>query len=146
MAISRLGNGFTILAFLGFSACSAAPVSTGVANHGAGGTGNNGGAGSGAVANSYSVSTGGSALTAVDGGRPPRCDDAGNCVCMNIAEIGTAGQFGSNPGQDGDVAFQSWMNDPANSNAHVDLFKTKPTLKSNISRRLRRTGIPIAIR
>jgi hypothetical protein len=47
---------------------------------------------------------------------------------MNIAEIGTAGKFGSNPGKDGDVAFQTWMNDPANSNAHVELFQTKPTL------------------
>ncbi len=83
------------------------------------------------MAPSYNPGTGGAPITpVVDGGRPPRCDDAGNCVCMNIAEIGTAGQFGSNPGQDGDVAFQSWMNDPANSNAHVDLFKTKPTLKS----------------
>jgi hypothetical protein len=68
-------------------------------------------------------------MTQVDGGRPLRCDANGeNCHCMNIAEIGTAGKFGSNPGNDGDVAFQNWMNDPANSNAHVDLFRTKPTL------------------
>jgi hypothetical protein len=68
-------------------------------------------------------------MTQVDAGRPLRCDANGeNCHCMNIAEIGTAGKFGSNPGNDGDVAFQNWMNDPANSNAHVDLFRTKPTL------------------
>ncbi len=122
MAISRLGNGFTILAFLGFSACSAAPVSTGVANHGAGGSGNNGGAGSGANGASYNPGTGGAPITpVVDGGRPPRCDaDSGKCTCINIAEFGKTGTFGASQNNDGSTAFQDWLN--GNSSAHVDVY------------------------
>ena len=129
MANSRLGTFFTSFVCFGYLACNAAPTSTGttLTNGNASSTGN-GGTGNGGSGFVPPTSTGGS-TAAVDGGQPMRCDANGqNCVCMNIAEIGTAGKFGSNPGQDGDVAFQTWMNDPANSNAHVDLYKTKPTL------------------
>ena len=128
MIRTQLENVSVLVTCLGMAACSAAPVSSGVIRSGQGGSGSNGGAGN-VGGSDFVVGSGGNGLIAVDGGRPQRCDAAGdNCVCMNIAEIGTAGQFGSNPGQDGDVAFQSWMNDPNNSNAHVDLYKTKPTL------------------
>ena len=139
MAISRLGNGFTILAFLGFSACSAAPVSTGVTNHGAGGSGNNGGAGSGANGASYNPGTGGATITSViDGGRPPRCDDAGNCTCINIAEFGKTGTFGASQNNDGSTAFQDWLNNYSRQTANVDLYaggttaSDRPTITSDL--------------
>jgi uncharacterized membrane protein len=71
------------------------------------------------------VTTGG-AQTVVDGGRPPRCDDQGNCTCINIAEFGKTGDFGAVQGQDGSTAFQEWLN--TKSNAHVDVFATRTTL------------------
>ncbi len=138
MSKARLGT-VSLLAILVGYACSAG--SGGTASKGTlSGTGSSGSVtGTGSTTSNgggptFIVNaTGGSpSTTQVDGGRPLRCDANGqNCVCMNIAEIGTAGQWGSKPGADGDVAFQTWMNDPQNSNAHVDLFKTKPTLTAD---------------
>lgn len=139
MARSQLTAVFTILSCLGAAAAcsSAASSSTGAAAAGGstgfsvgtgGRTNNNGGTDPGFH---QDTSTGGSVLPQNDAGRPLRCDDQGNCVCLTIAEIGTAGQFGASPGADGDVAFQSWMNNPDNSNAHVDLYKSKPTINAD---------------
>jgi len=66
----------------------------------------------------------------VDGGRPPRCDDQGNCTCINIAEFGKTGDFGAVQGQDGSTAFQEWLN--SKSNAHVDVYDTRTTLTAEL--------------
>jgi len=115
MVPTQLSGGITFLACLGMAACSAAPVSTGSHNPtGSSGAGNNGG-------NGYvPLSTGGAPVSVVDGGRPPRCDDAGKCTCINIAEFGNTGQYGAVQGQDKSTAFQLWLN--SMSTAHVDVF------------------------
>jgi hypothetical protein len=60
----------------------------------------------------------------VEGGRPPRCNDAGECTCINIASIGRTATYGL--GEDNTDAFVTWLND--NSSAAVDLHIIKPTL------------------
>ncbi len=124
MAIIRLGNGFTILAFLGFSACSAAPVSTGAGHSGQGGAGSNGGAGSGAA---FNASTGGAQGMDPDSGMV--CDNTGKCTCINIAEFGKTGAFGLQ-GQDSTTAFQQWLN--SKSTAQVDVYATRTTLTPDL--------------
>jgi hypothetical protein len=116
------------------AACgNAAPTSTGVASAG-GGSHVNGGGGSLANggtggANFVVLETGG-AQTVVDGGRPPRCDDAGNCTCINIAEFGKTGEFGAVQGKDGSTAFQQWLN--TKSNAHVDVYQDRTTITADL--------------
>lgn len=72
------------------------------------------------------ATTGGAPVAVVDGGRPPRCDDQGNCTCINIAEFGKTGDFGAVQGKDGSTAFQEWLN--SKSNAHVDVYATRTTI------------------
>ncbi len=60
----------------------------------------------------------------VEGGRPARCNDAGECTCINIASIGRTATYGL--GEDNTDAFVNWLND--NSSAVVDLHITKPML------------------
>jgi hypothetical protein len=59
-----------------------------------------------------------------DAGRLPKCDDAGNCSCINIASIGLPAHYGA--GNDNTDAFQTWLN--SKSSAKLDLFVTQPTL------------------
>jgi len=62
-----------------------------------------------------------------DGGRETRCDDAGNCSCINIGVYGRLPSYGSGGlGQDTTIAFQNWLN--AKSSATVDLITTKTVL------------------
>lgn len=137
MQTIQLGSGITILACLGVAACGSAgskstanPVfgqgGSPSDNGGSGNTGSNGTAGIGYVP----PSTGGAPASVVDGGRPPRCDDAGNCTCINIAEFGQTGAFGAIQGQDSSTAFQQWLN--TKSNAHVDVYATRTTLTSDL--------------
>ena len=57
--------------------------------------------------------------------RDKRCDDAGNCSCMNIMSYGKLAHYGS--GQDNTNAFIDWLN--SESSAHVDVITTHQTLK-----------------
>src|SRR5690606_1023597 len=58
--------------------------------------------------------------------RDPRCDDQGNCYCINIGMIGRNGTFGAVPGQDSNSALVAWLNE--NSSAAAQAHLTKPTL------------------
>lgn len=58
--------------------------------------------------------------------RDPRCDDQGNCSCINIAMFGRLPTYGAVPGMDGISAVEAWLN--ANSSAAAQTFVTKPTL------------------
>lgn len=58
--------------------------------------------------------------------RDPRCDDQGNCVCINIGMIGRNGTFGAVPGEDSNSALVAWLNE--NSSAGAQAHLTKPTL------------------
>lgn len=61
-----------------------------------------------------------------DAGHMTRCDDAGNCSCINIASIGHEGVWGP-CSNDTTTAFQNWLN--TQSTAHIDNYDTaKPTL------------------
>jgi len=61
-----------------------------------------------------------------DAGRASRCDDAGNCSCINIASIGHEGVWGP-CSSDSTTALQNWLN--TQSTAKVDNYDTtKPTL------------------
>lgn len=116
------------------AACgSAAPTSTGVSSAG-GNHSTNGGAGNGnngAVGGSdFVIQNTGGAVAVVDGGRPPRCDDSGNCTCINIAEFGMTGSFGAVQGQDSSTAFQQWLN--SKSNAHVDVYATRTPITADL--------------
>ena len=105
------------------SSTSEAPLRAEV-NTGAGAMGNNAG-----VTNTTSVivpttsSGNGSGGTAP---RDPRCDDMGNCSCINIGMLGRLPTYGAVPGQDGISALEQWLN--ANSSAAASTHVTKPTL------------------
>src|SRR6187401_2900865 len=58
--------------------------------------------------------------------RDPRCDDQGNCSCINIGMIGRNGTFGAVPGEDSNSALVAWLNE--NSSAAAQAHLTKPTL------------------
>lgn len=57
--------------------------------------------------------------------RNKRCDDAGNCSCMNIMSYGKLAHYGS--GTDNTNAFIDWLN--TESSAHVDVITTHQTLQ-----------------
>jgi hypothetical protein len=56
--------------------------------------------------------------------RPQRCDDAGNCACMNIASLGKVAHYGGN--SDSTDAFQQYLN--TKSNARMALLTERTTL------------------
>jgi hypothetical protein len=61
-----------------------------------------------------------------DASRPARCDDAGDCTCINVASIGHEGVWGP-CSTDSTTALQNWLN--TQSTAKVDNYDTaKPTL------------------
>jgi hypothetical protein len=65
-----------------------------------------------------------------DAGRPPKCDDAGNCSCINIASIGRPAHYGvAGLNSDNTNAFTDWLN--ANSSASVDMYMTHPTITAD---------------
>jgi hypothetical protein len=116
------------------SACGASgdgPERGGVGSgSGASSSGASTGAGAGTGTSGSSSSGGSIALPdagdTTDGGRPPRCDDAGNCSCINIGVYGRLPTYGSGgPGADTTIAFQSWLN--SKSSAVVDVITTKTT-------------------
>jgi hypothetical protein len=91
------------------------PGGAGGASGSGAGTGNGGGSpGVGSFVGSSGSGAGG------DAGRPLRCDDAGNCSCINIASIGQPAYFGATD------AFQSWLD--SKSSANLDMFTVQPTL------------------
>ncbi len=77
-------------------------------------------AGAGASGNG----TVGIVMTTGSGG--PRCDEAGNCACINIGMLGRFPNYGAVPGSDDTEALNGWLN--TNSSATVDAFVTKPAL------------------
>jgi hypothetical protein len=99
----------------------------GGASQGQGGTGAGGlGTGPGATGLGGGGITGLGAPDGGDGGRASRCDDAGNCSCINIASIGHEGVWGP-CSADSTTALQTWLN--TQSTAKVDNYDTtKPTL------------------
>jgi hypothetical protein len=56
--------------------------------------------------------------------RPERCDDAGNCSCMNIASLGKVAHYGGN--SDSTDAFQQYLN--TKSNARLTLQTARATI------------------
>lgn len=59
--------------------------------------------------------------------REVRCDEAGNCTCINVGVLGRPPSYGAGgPGSDTTVALQSWLN--TKSSAAVDLITTKPAI------------------
>src|SRR5579871_319221 len=69
------------------------------------------------------LGTDGSPLGVADA-RPQRCDDAGNCACMNILSLGKVAHYGGN--SDSTDAFQQYLN--TKSNAHMTLATDRITL------------------
>ena len=61
-----------------------------------------------------------------DSGRPERCDDAGNCTCINIASIGHEGVWGP-CSSDSTTALQTWLNTQSTAKV-VNYDSAKPTL------------------
>jgi hypothetical protein len=93
---------------------------------GAGGTLNTNPAGTGGsvVLNSYSFA---STTSTVDAGpgRAKVCDDAGNCVCLRLALIGT---LDSAANANDTTAFTGWLNSSSQGTATVTTYTTQPTL------------------
>jgi hypothetical protein len=59
-----------------------------------------------------------------DSGRPPRCDEAGRCSCINIASIGRPAHYGMTD------AFQNWLN--TKSSATINLITARTTLTKEL--------------
>lgn len=74
------------------------------------------------VANTADTGAGGTAP------RDPRCDDQGNCTCINIGMIGRNGTYGAVPGQDTNAALVAWLNE--NSSAAAQSHTTQPALNA----------------
>lgn len=100
-------------------------------------SGNGSGAANGATTNVGAINvannnaTGIIQNTSTDGAggtapRDPRCDDQGNCSCINIGMLGRNGTYGAVPGEDGNAALVAWLNE--NSSAAAQNHATKPTL------------------
>lgn len=111
--------------------CAAGAPPTKLGGPGGAGTGSNGaGNGSNGAGNGGGlVGLGGGFVTSSSGaggdaGRPLKCDDAGNCSCINIASIGLPAHYGS--GSDSTDAFQAWLN--SKSSANLDIITTQPAL------------------
>lgn len=92
---------------------------------GGGGKGESHASGAGTGGDLNFVSSGSGTL---DGGRPPRCDDAGHCTCINIASVGKPAHYGS--GNDSTDAFQTWLN--TNSSANLDLLTARTPLTPDL--------------
>jgi hypothetical protein len=58
--------------------------------------------------------------------RPERCDDGGDCRCMNIASLGKVAHYGGN--NDSTDAFRQYLN--TRSNARVSLLTNRTTITS----------------
>ncbi len=124
---------FTVLIGAGFalaSACGASgdPPGSGVSNGASSSSGATGsGAGTGTSGNTGVITVPDAGGGDEDGGRETRCDEMGNCSCINIAVYGRLPSYGSGgPGQDTTIAFQTWLN--TKSSAAVDVITTKTTL------------------
>jgi hypothetical protein len=91
---------------------------------------------SGAAGSSSSTSTGTAGTTGFitvppseagaikDSGRPPRCDEAGHCSCINIASIGRPAHYGTTD------AFQNWLN--TKSSATINLIVNRTTITKEL--------------
>jgi hypothetical protein len=115
---------------MGLTACATSGRATQDSGEGFADTGSDGGNTSGSLPNGAGGddSSGPILITLEDGeadaGRPPKCDDAGHCSCMNIASIGKPGHYGA--GNDNTDAFTGWLN--TQSSASVDMYMTKPMI------------------
>ena len=109
---------------------SGSSAGNGGASPNAGGTAATGGVSAGASSAGGSTSTGG---TTAAGGASVRCNSAGQCSCLHIAEIGRTGSFGTVSGQSGTTLLQQWLN--STSTAQVDVLDQRvvltPELLSN---------------
>ncbi|HEV8245206.1 MAG TPA: hypothetical protein VGP93_05535, partial [Polyangiaceae bacterium] len=117
--------------------CSASQPASGFSS-GSGGSGgatsvNIGGAGtSGTSSGGAAASSGTSGVVidtpdagdAGDAGRPPRCDDAGRCTCINIASLGRPAHY------DETDAFQEWIN--TQSSASFDLLVDRQPITAEL--------------
>lgn len=118
------------LAVVPFVACSAGGGGEDGPGSGNGAGNNNGGNGSGGLGGGLPPGMGGSIIVLPEAGpvgdgglRPKRCDDAGNCSCINLAAIGLVkGEANEND----TTAFQTWLN--TKSTANVTMIAEKPTL------------------
>jgi hypothetical protein len=87
------------------------------------GTGGDIGAG-GAQGAGGDVTLGTGGVTSSVDARPQRCDDAGNCACMNILSLGKVAHYGAN--SDSTDAFQQYLN--TKSNARMTLLTDRTTI------------------
>ena len=109
-------------------------ITSGSGNPGNGGSGNPGAGGTISTGAGAGTGTGGTLVVtepdASPDGRAPRCDDAGNCTCINVGVLGRPPSYGAGgPGADTTVALQTWLN--TKSSAVVDLITTKPTINAD---------------
>ena len=133
---SSAGNGGTVGSG-GTSGNAPAGGASVVASGGNGGAGPNVGgmAATGGVSAGASNSGGSPAIgeRTGAGGASLRCNDAGQCSCLHIAEIGRTGSFGTVSGQSGTTFMQQWLN--STSTAQVDVLDQRvvltPELLSN---------------
>jgi len=130
VALTALGS-----SFLAINACSSESSTS--PRQQLDSSGNGSGAASGATTNVGAINvannnaTGIIQNTSTDGSggtapRDPRCDDQGNCSCINIGMIGRNGTYGAVPGEDSNSALVAWLNE--NSSAAAQSHLTKPTL------------------
>jgi len=120
-----LGLAFLVLA----SACSASDEKKAIgSSSGAGGGTGVPPAGSGGNGGALVVDTTPTEL--LDGGRPPRCDAAGNCTCIAIGSLGKVARYGSPENQDSTDAFVQWMN--TKSTAEVSLLTERTTITAEL--------------
>src|SRR5579871_640645 len=122
-----------LLSALGAWSILAISACAGVRPHATGAESGTGGvivtASSGGQSGSLDPGTGGGLGTdgspwGVADARPQRCDDAGNCACMNILSLGKVAHYGGN--SDSTDAFQQYLN--TKSNAHMTLATDRITL------------------
>jgi hypothetical protein len=106
-------------------AASCAGVKQSGLDEGAGGGGHGGGGASrGGTGGARGMAGhGGDAWAGADA-RPQRCDDAGDCKCMNIASLGKVAHYGGN--SDSTDAFQQYLD--TKSNARMALFTERTTI------------------
>jgi len=115
----------SLIAWFGIvAACSPAPDSGSRNRPGSGsGSGGNGSGSGGFVGNAGTIGP----IDIPDSGaadaRATRCDDAGNCTCINVLVYGRLPTYGAGgPGTDTTIAFQNYLN--TRSSAEVSIITT----------------------